>query len=261
VEIPKIGLGTWELLGEACTKIVHEALAIGYRHIDTAFAYENHREIGRALKGKEREKLFITTKFWLDQLKMFTVEEIVDQALQELQVDYLDLLLIHWPKREYPLEKILEQMHRVCESGKLRSVGASNFTEHHLQDAYDAGLSVPYNQVEMHPYLSQEPLIKFCLTHQTQVIAFRPFGKGKLLTEESLFEEIGKKIGKSPSQVILRWILQKNIPVIPKAGSVEHLRENFEVFDFELSAEDEKKIDQLNKNFRYCAVDWNEFDY
>ena len=274
MEIPLIGLGTWKLEGKQCIKVVRQALDIGYRHIDTAFAYENHKEIALALRNFDREKLFITTKLGMGQVtkKLYlsqvndvdvirSVEETCELALKELEVDYLDLFLIHWPDRSRPLGATLEAMRRLVETGKVRSVGVSNYTQHHLQDAYGAGLNVPFNQVEFHPYLYQKELKEFCEKHGTRLIAYRPFGKGQLLKDEPFFDIIGKKHGKTGAQVILRWIIQKNIPVIAKASSEKHLKENFNIFDFELNSLEEQNIDRLNKNFRYCAGSWNEFDY
>lgn len=189
------------------------------------------------------------------------MEKALDLALQELRVDYIDLLLIHWPIRERPLEAIFAAMQKLTEKDKLRFAGVSNYTKHHLQDAYDAGLSVPFNQVEFHPYLYQKDLLEFAASHGTRLIAYRPFGKGRLMEEEPLFEKIAKNHRKTPAQVILRWCIQKDVPVIPKASSREHLRENLDLFDFALSAEEEASIDQIDKFIRYCESDWNEFDY
>lgn len=257
-KMPLIGLGTYQLLGKECIKSVQLALDIGYRHIDTAFSYANHQEIGKAIKGFNREELFITSKFGLDT--DLSVEAACDLALKELKTEYLDLMLIHWPDRSLPLEEIYASLTKVAETGKVRSAGVSNFTEHHLHDLFDRGLKVPYNQVELHPYLTQKKLVDFCVKNGTQLISYRPFGKGALL-KEPLFAEIGKKYGKTGAQVILRWIVQQGIPVIPKAASEKHLRENFEIFDFQLTEDEMVKLDQLNRDQRYCDPDWDEFNY
>ncbi len=257
----KLGLGTWKLIGKQCTQIVKNAIQIGYRHIDTAFAYENHEAVAKGMKGHPREDLILTSKFMLEQTDRATVEAICDQALQELSTDYLDLLLIHWPDRSYPMNEIFKEMQDLVKIGKIKNFGTSNFTEHHLQDAYDAGLKVPYNQVEFHPYFQQEELRAFCAEKGTQLIGFRPFGKGQLLQDEPLFGEIGKSYGKSGAQVILRWVIEKGIPTLVKASSEAHLKENFDVFNFSLSPEDHERIDRLGKNSRYCSPEWNDFDY
>jgi len=261
-EIPLIGMGTYQLLGKECRSAVQSALKIGYRHLDTALAYDNHKEIGKAIEGFEREELFITSKFFLNHLsaKQGAVEALCDQVLKELKVDYLDLMLIHWPDRSCPLNEIFAELWKMVEKGKVRSPGVSNFNEHHLQDLYDAGLKVPYNQIELHPYLTQKKFLEFCHANGTKVIAYRPFGKGEL-TKEPLLMEIGKRHDKNAAQVVLRWLMQQNIPAIPKATSEQHLKENFNVFDFSLDEEEMAAIDGLNRDFRYCNTDWADFDY
>lgn len=261
-EMPLIGLGTYQLLGKECRKVVEMALEIGYRHIDTALAYENHPEIGKAIERFDREDLFITSKFFLDRLdhKEGSMEEICNQILKGLRVEYVDLLLIHWPDRSYPMEEIFADLWKEVEKGKVRLPGVSNFTEHHLQDLYNAGLKVPYNQIELHPYLTQKKLRNFCENNGTQVVAYRPFGKGALL-KDPVLQGIGVTHGKMASQVILRWLLQQGIPVIPKASSEKHLRENFDLFDFKLDDSEMTAIDKLNRNCRYCDTSWSDFTY
>ncbi|MBS0629066.1 MAG: aldo/keto reductase [Verrucomicrobia bacterium] len=261
-EIPLIGLGTYLLQGKECRKAVEMALEVGYRHFDTALAYENQEEIGKAIKRFDREELFITSKFFLDRLthKEGSVEEICNQVLKQLKIDYIDLLLIHWPDRSYPMEEIFAQLWKEVEKGKIRFPGVSNFTEHHLQNLYDVGLKVPYNQIELHPYLTQKKLLNFCDLNRTRVVAYRSFGKGALLKDPTL-QAIGSKHGKTAGQVILRWLIQQNIPVIPKGTSEEHLRENFNVFDFKLDASEILTIDQLDRDLRYCDTNWSDFNY
>ncbi|NGX44949.1 MAG: Glyoxal reductase [Chlamydiae bacterium] len=274
MNIPEIGLGTWNLTGDKCTQVVRMALELGYCHIDTAFAYENHKAIAKAIKEVRPDQLFITSKISLGQAtKTYTqsnidhtnieksVSKACDLALQELGIERLDLMLIHWPIRSTPMEEVLAALDKQVEKGKLRYVGVSNYTAHHLQDAYDQGLKVAFNQVEFHPYLYQKDLLEFARANGTELIAFRPLGKGNLLNQESLFAEIGELHGKSPAQVILRWLLQKGIPTVPKASTEAHLKENIDIFDFSLSEDDERRIDGLNKNFRFCDSDWGEFDY
>ena len=269
-----VGLGTWELRGKECIEVIQRAIGIGYRHIDTAYAYDNHREVGKGIKGFDRDKLFLTSKLSLGQVSKGislsqvddanvegSVEATLDGALKELDIDYLDAFLIHWPFRERPLEEILAALFKMVDKGKLRFPGVSNYTMHHLQDAYDAGLKVPFNQVEFHPYLVQDELRKFCEAHGTQLIAYRPFGKGKILKSESLFGEIGKNYKKNGAQVILRWLIQKNIATIAKSISSEHLKDNLDVFDFALTPSEMAQIDALNKNLHYAGGEWNEFDY
>lgn len=266
MELPQIGLGTWMLKGRECTKVVHAALEIGYRHIDTANLYENHEAIATAIQGIDRDELYITSKIGLEeQVDPKKIERSVQKAcgkaLEELKTDYLDLYLIHAPNRDFPLEEIFGAMEKLKEQGMVEQVGVSNYTIHHLQDLAKAGYTPFANQVEFHPYLNQQDLFDYCQKHQIQLISFRPFGKGKLLSDEPLFDEIGVRYDKSGAQVILRWLIQKGIPVVPKASSDKHLRENFEIFDFSLSREEMTKLDKLNQDKRYCMSDNPEYGY
>lgn len=262
----KIGLGTYNLQGDTCVHIVREALKMGYRLLDTASAYDNHKAVGEAIGDFDREKLFLVSKIWIedevdDADIKGSIEKALDRALKELSTPYLDLYLIHWPKHKRPLNEMLNVMHDLREKGKIRQVGVSNFTEHHLQDAYDGGIAVSWNQIEVHPYLNQSHLIAFARNHGTKTMAYRPFGKGKLMSQTPLFAEIGKRYHKSAAQVILRWFVQKGVVVIPKASSREHLLENISVFDFSLNDEEMKELDQLDEGRRYCDKEFGEFDY
>lgn len=257
IDIPPIGLGTLRLCDEACISIIRQALEVGYRHIDTAPVYHNHQTIAEAIRGFDREKLFITTKYLPEQ---GDVEVACDLALRELGLEYVDLYLIHWPDRSLPMEKTLQAMERLREKGKIRQLGVSNFTVHHLQDVLEKGVEIPYNQVEFHPYLYQKELWEFCQQHQIQLISYRPLGKGELVNDP-VIQQIAKHYQKTAAQVVLRWVLQKNIPVLVKTASMDHLKENFAIFDFSLTPEDMHKLDALNRNKRFCVTRWADFDY
>jgi diketogulonate reductase-like aldo/keto reductase len=266
MELPQIGLGTWDLRGEECVKAVRLALDLGYRHIDTAHVYSNHESIGTALKGFDRSKIFITSKLALQEqidsaYPELSVHKACEQVLKELKVDYLDLYLIHAPNRRFALEIIFKTMEKLIDQGKVRKVGVSNYTIHHLEDLAKAG-SFPFaNQVEFHPYLNQQALVDYCQTHQIKLISFRSFGKGKLLNENPIFDLIGAKYNKTGAQIILRWLVQKEIAVIPKASSESHLKENLDIFGFSLDSVDMLKLDQLNQNKRYCRFGDPEYNY
>ncbi len=264
MKLPLIGLGTWDLRGHDCTKIVRLALELGYRHIDTALNYENHEAIHKGLKEFDRQKLFITSKFALEHLDpkniLDSVEQTCDLSLKQLGTDYLDLFLIHWPHRTWPLAEIFKKMERLVEKGKIKKAGVSNFTIHHLDDLLDEGCKPAANQVEFHPYLYQKELLDYCRLQHIDLIAYRPLGKGALL-KDPVFKKIAAHHQKSPTQIILRWLVQKEIPTIPKASSKEHLVENIAIFDFALSADEMKEIDKLNKNRRFCKSEDSEFNY
>lgn len=261
MKLPKIGLGTWDLRGEACTKAVKIALELGYQHIDTAYGYFNHKEIRKGMKGTDRTKLYITSKIPLEIVKKKgDVEKRCDQALKELGLDYLDLYLIHWPNLKKPMSEIFSEMKKLIKKGKIRKAGVSNFTIHHLEDLRKAGHVPAVNQVEFHPYLHQLDLLEYCRKKKIELIAYRPFGQGPIL-KEPIICQIAKKAKKNPAQVILRWLMQQKIPTIPKASSRKHLEENLEVFDFQLTKAEMKKIDGLHRNRRFCHPDDPTFDY
>lgn len=266
MEVPLIGLGTWQLTGEDCIRVVPLALELGYRHIDTAHVYRNHEAIRKGMKGFDRRKLYITSKISVqEQVNKEKVEESVqeacERALKELGIDYLDLYLIHSPDRSYPLDRIFKELENLKKQGKIKEAGVSNYNIRHLEDLKNAGFTPFANQVEFHPYLNQNALLEYCRKHHIKLISFRSFGKGKLLIEEPIFGIIGKKYQKTGAQVILRWTIQKNIPVIPKASSYEHLKENLDIFDFSLTDKEMDQLDHLNRNKRYCLADNPEYSY
>ena len=262
--MPLFGLGTWNLRDKACTEIVQDALIMGYKLIDTAHAYENHRAVGEALQDIPRGRVFLTSKLFPDKIDKKHVKRDVqkscDLALEELETDYLDLFLIHWPDRKQPLSEILHAMHELVKAGKVRSVGVSNFTIHHLQDLLDDGALPHVNQVEFHPFLYQKELWEFCEKNQIALQAYHPLGKGELV-KEAIFEEIAERHDRTPAQVILRWLIQKGIPTIAKASSQEHLQENLEVFSFLLTDKEMQKLDTLGQERRFCSTDWADFEY
>lgn len=259
-----IGLGTWRLTGDLCLSTVKQALDLGYRHIDTAVSYKNHKEIGLAIKGVKREELYLTTKIPIESVDFndvqSSVEKVCDKALLDLQTDYLDLLLIHSPDHEVPMQEVIFAMEKLRDKGKIKYLGVSNFTIHHIQNLLSHQAYISVNQVEFHPYLFQKELLDYCIERHIRIVAYRPFGKGELLSDP-LFFYIGKMVNKSPAQIILRWLVQRNIPAIPKASSYQHLKANLDVFDFSLTEEDMGKIDALHRNIRYCMRDFTEFSY
>jgi diketogulonate reductase-like aldo/keto reductase len=257
MELPLVGLGTWELRGNECAEVVETAIQLGYRHIDTAHVYQNHRQIKRAIEGFDRKQLYITSKIALEEQvdpknPEKSVPKACESALEELGTDYLDLYLIHCPHPIFPLEKIFPLFEKLVDQGKILKAGVSNCNIHYLEDLRKAGLKPFANQVEFHPYLNQRELLDYCNSHQIKLISYRSFGKGKLLKEEPLFETIGEKYHKTGAQVILRWLIEKGIPVIPKASSKNHLKENLDIFDFSLTQVEMKKIENLHVNKRFC---------
>lgn len=241
--IPVLGLGTWQVVGKECEVTVKKALEIGYRHIDTAEFYENQKEIGRAIRGFDRSKLFITSKVWLTNLRFESVLKSCELTLKELNSPYLDLYLIHQPNPEIPLEETLRAMKILHDEGKVRSIGVSNFDIPLLEKALEIEeIPICVNQVEFHPHFYQKELLEFCKKHDVALVAYSPLARGKIIKDKTI-SELADKYGKTQSQISLRWILQKDVIAIPKARSEEHLKENFDMFDWKLSKGDVKKID------------------
>jgi diketogulonate reductase-like aldo/keto reductase len=258
--IPALGLGTWQLTGSKCENAVKIALELGYNHIDTAEAYGNQKEIGKAINGFGRKKLFITSKIWNDNLHFQGTINSCDKILKELGTDYLDLLLIHWPVKKIPFEETFRAFEELEKSGKAKSFGVSNFTIRHLEEALPkAKISIVNNQCEFHPYLFQKELLEYCNQHKIIFTAYSPLGRKEIL-DDKLIKEIAEKYSKTAAQVCLRWIFEKGIVVIPKASSEEHLKENMEIFGWELSKEDSQKIDSIQKNRRIINPFFGDFD-
>jgi len=249
--VPSLGFGTWPLTGETCVRAVESALSVGYRHVDTAQMYHNESEVGQGLQrsGVARQDLFLTTKILSENLAPADVRRSTEESLRKLRTDYVDLLLIHWPYDQVPLEKSLEAMFELQREGKTRHVGVSNFPTALLGRAIGMG-KIFCNQVEYHPFLSQQPVLDFCRRERIMLTAYSPLAQGKV-KEDSTLQAIGQKYGKLPSQVALRWLVQQeNVAAIPKASTPEHQRNNLEVFDFELSPEEMNRIFALNRNER-----------
>ena len=254
VKIPMLGLGVFRMEDEKeAYNSVRKAIEIGYRHIDTAMIYENEEPVGRAVRdsGVDREEFFVTTKLWNDDILSDNAQKAFETSLKKLGLDYVDLYLVHWPMKDKYVS-VWKEMEKIAQSGKARAVGVSNYLEKHLQGILDLNSLVPaVNQIELHPYLSQKPLVEFCTQYDIKVESWSPFcaNKNNLLKEEVL-EEIGEKYSKTAAQVILRWNIERGLIVIPKSSSPVRQAENLDVFDFELTVEDMEKIDSLNKDER-----------
>lgn len=250
VSMPMAGIGTFLLSPDDAEASVLSALKDGYRLIDTANAYVNEKTVGRAMKksGLDRKEIFLETKLWPS---FYEQEDAVEKTLQRLDTDYIDLLLIHQPAGNYTAGYRL--MEKAYKEGKVRAIGLSNFTKAQIREILALCEVKPaILQTEIHPY-SQEKEMKEFLTSQGMVIqAWYPLGHGdKTLLEEPLFAKLGRKYGKSSAQIILRWHLQDGNVVIPGSKNPEHIRANFDLFDFELTREEMAEIEALNKDKRY----------
>lgn len=255
--VPALGLGTWRLDGQAAYDAVERALAVGYRHVDTAQAYENEEDVGRALRDADvdREEVFLTTKIWLANLAPKRVGPSVETSLRKLKTDYVDLVLIHWPSNEVPLEQTLDAMMQLREQAKARHIGVSNFTPSLLRRAADHA-PIFSIQVEYHPFLAQDDLLEVARERDMLLTAYSPIARGEVLENETL-QDIGRAHGKSPVQVTLRWLLQQDhVAAIPKAAGADHQRKNFDLFDFSLSDEEMERIFALARGRRIVDPDF-----
>jgi 2,5-diketo-D-gluconate reductase B len=261
--IPALGFGTWQIEGDDAREAVRDALEIGYRHIDTAKAYGNEREVGAGMResGVAREDIWLTTKVPHTEAAPAQVRAAAEGSLERLGTDYVDLLLLHWPSAEVPLEESIVALDLLRRDGKARHIGVSNFPAGHLQRALEVA-PLLCDQVEYHPFLDQAKLLQVAEEHDVLITAYSPLAHGKVPDDDTL-REIGDAHGKTAGQVALRWLLdQPRVSPIPKASSHARRQENFEVFDFELSDEERKRIDDLPKDVRTAnppwAPDWSD---
>jgi diketogulonate reductase-like aldo/keto reductase len=254
VEIPRLGLGVYQSPpGKTTRRAVKYALEIGYRHIDTAQLYGNEADIGDALResGIKREQVFITTKVWNSYQGYDSTLQACEQSLRRLRLQYVDLYLIHWPVQGMSLNT-WRAMVNLLRSGKARAVGVSNYTIELLQEILqNSDVVVPaVNQVEFHPFLYQKHLLSFCEKNGIQLEAYSPLTRGYKLNDPTILA-VAKKYGnKTPAQVLIRWSLQHGLVVIPKSIHEDRIRENSQVFDFQIGPEDMRLLDSLNENLQ-----------
>ncbi len=253
IEVPEIGMGTYKLHDRECTKAVRAALEIGYRHIDTAQMYQNERQIGEAIgiSNVLRDELFLTTKILRTNLAPDDILQSTEQSLRNLKTDYVDLLLIHWPNENNDLQKTIESMLVLRDQGKAMNIGVSNFPLSMLKKANDE-LRAPLfcEQIEFHPFIDQLDILDYAIEKDIVLTAYAPLAQGRAAKDDALIE-IGETYNKTPAQIALRWLIeQENVVAIPKSSSQEHLEENIDIFDFELSDEDFQRIDELDKSTR-----------
>jgi diketogulonate reductase-like aldo/keto reductase len=248
--IPQIGLGTMTLKEDVCVQAVKSGLQMGYRHLDTAAFYGNEKENGEGLRqsGVKREDVFITTKVRENNLTPDNFVRSLEQSLANLQLPYVDLLLIHWNNKDIPFSVSVGALCKAKKEGKAKHVGVANFTTKMLDEAW-AVTTEPLvcNQVEMHPFINQDKVVAACKKHGMALVAYCPIARGKVPGADVL-ERIAKAHNKTAAQVSLRYLVQRGVAAIPRSSNPEHLKANLDVYDFELTAQDMADLKALNAN-------------
>ncbi|KTG21483.1 aldo/keto reductase [Haloferax profundi] len=257
--MPMLGLGTWENTNpDECENAVKTALEMGYRHIDTAQIYGNEAEVGAGIAAAdvERDDIFLATKVWINELSHDDVVESTQESLDKLGVDYVDLLYVHWPAREYDAEETLAAFDELVEQGLTKRVGVSNFEPEQVREAVelsDAGIFA--NQIELHPLLQQDELREVCADEGVEIVAYSPLARGEVF-DVGVLSDIAEKHDASEAQVSLAWLREKGVTAIPKATSEAHIRDNWESLTLELDDEDIEAIDAIEQVDRRVDPDF-----
>jgi len=267
LNMAKLGLGTWPMLGDECTRAVEQALALGYRHIDTAAAYNNEDAVGQALVNSPtpREQIHVTSKVWWDQLQPDAMRHSMDRSLKALRSDYLDLFMIHWPARDWDLSRTLDTLVSFKEQGLARNIGVANFPLPLLRKVVEEmGVPLSAIQVEYHVLLGQNALLDYARQHDMALTAYTPLARNKV-SDIPVIRQIAAKHGVLPTQVALKWLLdQPNVAAIPKASSEANQRANLASLNVRLDDEDRRLIAGLSKRERQVNPDfapvWDAFD-
>ena len=247
-KIPQLGFGVYCIPPAETEQCVLEALKIGYRHIDTAHMYGNEKEVGSAIKksGIPRNEIFITSKLWVSEYGEGKTLQAIDKMLKRLDLVYIDLILLHFPFNDYM--GAYKDLEKAYEQGKVKSIGISNFENQKLEELCDTAKIKPVlNQIELHPYFQQNELRQRMDKYNTKTEAWAPLGHAMTkIFDEEIIKKLSEKYKKSPAQIILRWDIQRGIITIPKSQKKERIKENFEIFDFEMTEDEIKEIDVLN---------------
>lgn len=246
--MPIVGCGTWNLDGDTVRDTVRGALDAGYTHVDTAEGYMNEAEIGDVLADYDREELFLTSKVLPSNLNYESVIKACEASLDRLGTDYLDLYLIHWPNPAISLRETMHAMERLHDRGTVRNIGVSNFTAYQLSAAqHISDVPVAINQIEFHPYFQRPRLIEYCRDTDVVVEAAAPLARTEILGDDTV-QELADKYDKTPAQVVLRWATRKDVVVIPKSTSRDHIRENVSLFDWKLDEGDRQRLDSIDRD-------------
>lgn len=264
LNVPALGLGTWQANGDQCVEAIKAGLEIGYRHIDTAQIYENEEYVGAGLSKSavNRADIFLTTKIWRDNITGQSFASSLEESLRKLKTDYVDMLLIHWPFEEID-DSTWDQLVQAKEKGQTRAIGISNFTVAQMQDVVEQrGIPVVNNQVEYHPKLSQAPVLEYARAHDMFLTAYSPLGRGDVF-QEPVLKDLASKYNKNEGQISLRWLIQQqDVAAIPKSSNPKHLKANFDIFDFELTESEMRDVFNLaSPQGRKISPTWLDQDW
>jgi diketogulonate reductase-like aldo/keto reductase len=258
-ELPAVGAGTWNIRGDTVRESVRAALDAGYAHVDTAEGYRNEAEIGDVLAEYDREDVFLTSKVLPSNLNYESVLEACEASLDRLGVDALDLYLVHWPNPAISLRETLDAMATLHDRGLVRNVGVSNFSAYQLSCAHHVSdVPIAVNQIEFHPYFQRPALVEYCRESDTVVEAAAPLARTGVL-DDPVVEDVAERHDRTPAQVVLRWAVEQGVVPLPKSSSPAHVRENLDVFDWELDEADRERIDALERDdpvYDHPARDW-----
>jgi diketogulonate reductase-like aldo/keto reductase len=260
-ELPAVGAGTWDLGGDVVERSVRTALDLGYTHVDTAEGYKNEAEIGSVLADHDRSEVFLTSKVLPSNLNYESVLESLEASLDRLGVDALDLYLIHWPNPAISLRETFQALERAHEAGLVRNVGVSNFSTYQLRVARQvADVPIAVNQIEFHPWYFREDLLSYCQEHDIVVEAAAPLARTEYM-DDPVVTDLAEKYDVTPAQVALKWELEKGAVVLPKSTSEAHLRQNLDLFDWDLAPADVERIDGIDVMENVYMIDVDDETY
>ncbi|ESP90040.1 aldo/keto reductase [Candidatus Halobonum tyrrellensis G22] len=248
-EMPIVGVGTWDIGGDTVRESVRAALDGEYTHVDTAEGYHNESEIGEVVADYDREDLFLTSKVLPKNLNYDSVIASCEESLEKLGTDYLDLYLIHWPNPAVSLRETLDAMATLHDEGLVRNVGVSNFSAYQLSNAlHVSDVPIAVNQIEFHPWLQRPEIVDYCRESDVVVEAAAPLARTEILGDDTV-TELAEEYDKTPAQVVLRWAVEKDVVVVPKSSSADHIAENVDLFDWELDEADHERLDDLDRDY------------
>ncbi|WP_436924787.1 aldo/keto reductase [Halosimplex amylolyticum] len=259
-ELPRLGFGTWDIGGETVKEGVRTALDAGYTHVDTAEGYKNEAEIGDVLAEYDRDEIFLTSKVLSKNLNYDSLIESCRDSLERLGTDYLDLYLIHWPNPAVSLRESLDAMATLHDEGLVKNVGVSNFSAYQLSCAHHiSDVPIAVNQIEFHPWFQRPDLVEYCRETDTVVEAAAPLGRTEVF-EDDVVQDLADQYDKNPAQIALKWAIERDIVALPKSSSPEHIRSNFDLFDWSIDDEDLAALDDRDRDhpvYDHPARDWS----